>query len=60
MKIIYRKCENDKISRADALLIFYRNLTRIHCEICQISYNKFMFCIQSGVKWILVEKSEKL
>lgn len=37
MKIIYRKCENDKISRADALLIFYRNLTRIHCEICQIS-----------------------
>lgn len=36
-KIIYRQCENDKISRADALLIFYRNLTRIHCEICQIS-----------------------
>lgn len=36
-KILYRQCENDKISRADALLIFYRNLTRIHCEICQIS-----------------------
>ena len=26
----------------------------------KLVYNKFMFCIQSGVQWILAEKSEKL